>query len=354
MRNPYDVLGLSKDASAEDIKRVYRQKSKEWHPDKHKGDKAAEEKFKEINEAYSILSDPKKRSQYDQFGSTGQGGGFGGGGFDFSGFGQGGMPDLEDLFGSFFGGNGRRQKAARRGEDLQTEVEVTLQEIVTNVERTVRVRRMAACDTCRGSGSAEGSEMTTCDTCGGTGNVTRRESSFFGVIEQRAPCDTCGGSGKVPKVPCKTCRGDGRVERSDTLTFSVPAGVHDGQVLRVSGQGGAGRRGEPAGDLYVAIRVQNDSRFVRDGDDIHTTLQLHVLQAILGDVADVETLHGVVQLKIPEGTQPGQVLRIKGKGLPSLQTGRVGSHDVHIEVMIPTKLSKTERKLLEEWRTQTR
>lgn len=350
MRDPYAVLGVSKTASPDEVKQAYRKLSKEWHPDKHKGDKSAEDKFKEINEAYETVSDPKKRAQYDQFGTTGNSqGGFNAGGFDFSGFAQ-GMPDLEDLFGSFFGGAGRRQRASQRGEDLQADVEITLAEVLSGAQREIRVRKMAVCDVCGGSGAEKGTEVVTCDQCGGTGTVTRQAQSIFGVIQQQTVCDRCNGSGKIPKTPCKNCKGQGRVEKTETLTFAIPAGVHDGQTLRVSGQGGAGRRGEQPGDFYIAVHVREDPRFLREGDDIHTSLALHVLQAILGDEVEVETLHGPVTLKIPEGTQPGQVLRIKGKGLPSLQNGRVGNHDVRIEIEIPKKLSKTERKLLEEWK----
>lgn len=354
MQNPYDTLGVSRDASADDIKRAYRKLSKEWHPDRHKGDKAAENKFKDINQAYEVLSDPQKKSQYDRFGSTGgQGFGGGAGGFDFSGFnvnGQ-GAPDLEDLFGSFFGGGTRRQRAEGKGQDLETQIEITLTDVLHGTERTMNVRRLMPCDTCKGSGSAEGKDMLTCDECGGTGTVVQRNSSFFGVIEQRAMCGRCGGSGKVPKHPCTTCSGEGRTMQDDTLTVRIPAGVEHGQTLRVPGGGGAGRRSAPAGDLFVHVRVQHDPRFTREGDDVHSAVRLHVLQAMLGDDIDVDTLHGSVRLKVPEGTQPGQVLRIKGKGLPSLSSGRLGNHHVHVTVDIPTKLSKHERKLLEEWKT---
>lgn len=354
MKNPYDTLGVSPSASPEELKAAYRKMSKEWHPDKHKGDKAAEERFKEINRAYELLSDPQKKSQYDRFGSAGESGGFGGGagGFDFSGFnfnGQ-GAPDLEDLFGSFFGGGGRRQRTESKGQDLETHVDITLAEVLTGVERSLRLTRLMACDICGGNGSAEGKDMLTCDECGGTGSVTKQSSSFFGVIEQRVLCSRCGGSGKVPKHPCSACSGEGRKQRDDTLLIRIPAGVQDGQTLRVQGGGGAGRRGAQAGDLFVHVRVQGDRRFTRDGDDIHTPVTLHVLQALLGDEIDVETLHGTVRLKVPEATQSGQVMRIKGKGLPSLSSGRMGDHHVHVTVDIPKKLSKAERKLLEEWR----
>lgn len=352
VRDPYDVLGVTRSASADEIKGAYRKLSKEWHPDKHKGDKAAEDRFKEINQAYEILGDAEKKKKFDTFGSAGGPGGQGFSGFDFSrfDFGGNGAPDLEDLFGSFFGGAGRKQRAQERGEDLEMRAEVTLGEVLTGVERTVRLRRMMPCGTCRGSGSAEGGELLTCDECGGTGTVVKRNSSFFGVIEQRALCTRCGGSGKVPKHPCGECSGEGRRMHDDTLAFRIPPGVHDGQTLRVTGGGGAGRRGTPPGDLFVHIAVSPDARFVRDGDDIRSTLTIDVAQAALGDEVDVETLHGTVRLKIPEGTQPGQTLRIKGKGLPSLSSGKTGNHDVGIVVEVPRKLSRAQRKLLEEWR----
>ncbi len=327
--------------------------SKEWHPDKHKGDKAAEQKFKEINEAYEVLSDPTKKQQYDQFGTTGNGaGGFGGGGFDFSSFGggQGGMPDLEDLLGSFFGGGRRSGRQAQKGEDLEVQITISFAEVVTGTVRDITLRKLAECETCGGNGAAPGSSLETCEVCKGTGQVTRRAQSFFGTIEQRGLCDTCKGSGKIPKEKCKTCDGEGRVKKDVTVQVRVPAGINDGQALRVEGGGAAGRRGEKAGDLFVHVVVADDERFVREGDDVRTTLTVHVLQALLGDDIDIETVHGKMRIHVPEGTQPGHVLRLKGKGLPVLGTSRMGDHYVTIDVEIPKKLSRAERALLDDWK----
>ncbi len=349
----YAILGIERSASADDIKKAYRRLSKELHPDKHKGDKAAEEKFKEINEAYEALSDPQKRQMYDQFGSTQGAGGFGGqGGFDFSGFGGNaqGM-DFGDIFESFFGGGGGRPQArAERGADREVQVGITFAESVSGKSETISLRRLVTCDTCGGNGAAKGSEIVTCTECGGTGQVTRQARSFFGVIQQRTICGVCKGSGKIPKEPCAACDGEGRIAKTESVTVQIPAGIADGQTLRVTGGGDAGRRGEKPGDLYVIVSVREDARFVRDGDDIRTSVTLHPIDAILGTTLDVETVHGPVEVKVPEGTQPGTILRVRGKGMPILGTHRTGDQYVAVDIEIPTKLSRAERKIVEEWK----
>lgn len=350
VNDPYATLGVARDASSEDIKKAYRTKSKEWHPDKHKGDKEAEEKFKEINQAYEILTDPKKKQMFDQFGSTQN---FNGGqGFNasgFSGFGN-GMPDLNDLFEGFFGGRGRRSAVREEGEDRQVEVTIDLADVLRGVEQTLTLRMLTACETCSGSGAAPGGKIVTCGECAGTGQVTRTAQSFFGAVQQRMVCSVCGGSGKVPSERCRTCSGEGRTMARHSVTVRIPAGIDDGQTLRIRGEGDAGRRKAGAGDLYVTVRVRMDGRFEREGADIRSTITIPVVDAILGSEATVETLHGPVTLSIPEGTQPGQILRIKTKGLPVLGTHRHGDHYVTINVDIPGKLSRAERKLVEEWR----
>ncbi|MDD4319166.1 MAG: molecular chaperone DnaJ [Candidatus Peribacteraceae bacterium] len=348
----YGVLGLQKGASAEEVKKAYRRLSKELHPDKHKGGKDAEKRFKEVNEAYEVLSNPQKKQMYDQFGEAGVNGGAAGqggfGGFDFSG--AGGADAFSDLFEGFFGG-GRRQAAARQeGNDLEVEIAIDLSEVVTGVRRDVRIRRNIACDRCGGNGAEPGTKLDTCGECGGTGQVTRTAQSFFGVIQQRTVCPRCRGSGKVPEKPCTKCDGEGRVASAEEVQVDVPPGIDDGQALRLRGQGEAGRRGATAGDLYVRVRVRPDDRFVREGADIRTVLDVPALDAILGATVDVETVQGNVSLKIPEGTQPGQVLRLKGKGLPVLNTSRFGDHFVTVNVKVPTRLGREERRILEEWR----
>jgi molecular chaperone DnaJ len=354
----YAVLGLSKGASVDEVKQAYRKMSKEWHPDKHKGDKKAEEKFKEINEAYEILGNEKKKQMYDQFGATGSGPGSGSagfGGFDFSGFqGAENLGDIASIFENFFGGGrsgGRgRSHSAERGADHEATIEVPLSDVVRGVDRTVSFRRQSRCGACEGSGKKSGTDMIACATCGGTGQVVHTTQSFFGAIRQSAVCGKCHGSGKVPKEPCAACGGDGRVSEKATVTVRVPPGIDDGQTLRVEGQGDAGRRRSMTGDLYVHVRVVPDKHFERNGADLASAATVHVLDAILGADIDVATVHGNLKTHIPEGTQPGTVLRLKGKGLPVLGSSRMGDHYVTINIEIPKKLSREERKVVEEWR----
>jgi len=352
-KNPYDILGVQKDASPEDIKKAYRNLSKELHPDKHKGDKAAETRFKEVNEAYEVLSNPEKKRMYDQFGSSAGPGGAGGqggfGGFDFSQYAN--NADFADLFENFFGGQGgRRGQREERGADREVEATIALQEVLTGAKHTVRLRRLNACDTCKGSGAEPGSKVITCTDCGGTGQVVRTAQSFFGTVQQRVVCQRCHGSGQVPEKACTKCRGEGRIAEDSSFIVDIPAGIEDGQTLRLRGEGDAGRRKSTAGDLYVHIHVTQDPRFERDGADIRSEVSVPVLDAILGKEITIETVHGKISLKVPEGTQPDQVFRIKGKGLPLLNTSRTGDHYVTANVIVPTKLSRSERKILEEWK----
>jgi molecular chaperone DnaJ len=352
----YATLGLQKGASLDDIKKAYRKLSKELHPDKHKGEKEAERRFKEVNEAYEVLSNPQKKQMYDQFGEAGvngqagYGGGGGFGGFDFSGFQSGDVNGFGDLFESFFGGGKGRTAAQQGGADIETDVVIDLAEVVTGAKREVKVKRLEACDRCEGAGAEPGSKLQTCSECGGTGQVTRVAQSFFGAIQQRTVCPRCKGAGKVPEKPCTKCSGEGRVQTTTIMTIDVPAGIADGQTLRLRSEGGAGRRGAQAGDLYVHVHVRPDPRFERDEEHIRSNVEISALDAILGATVEVETVQGNVSLKIPEGTQPDQVMRIKGKGLPILNTSRFGDHFVTVKVKVPTKLSREERRLLEEWK----
>lgn len=355
-KDPYSTLGVARDAPIEDIKSAYRRMSKEWHPDKHpstgsgQARKEAENRFKEINEAYETLSDPKKRQMYDQLGTVGgQGSGPGFGGFDFSGFTQ-GMPDLGAVFESFFGGRSRPTDNREEGGDEEMEVTVELSEVVAGGEREVRLKTFERCAACDGGGSAPGATIITCSGCNGTGQVTRTMQSFFGTIQQRTVCPRCRGAGKVPSKPCPECGGEGRRAGHTTVRIRIPPGISDGQTLKIRGEGQAGRRGGVAGDLYVTVRVRSDARFEREGADVHSPMTINVLDALLGNEIAVETVHGPVTLRVPEGTQPGQVFRVKGKGLPVLGTHRLGDHYVTVAVEIPKKLSRAERKLVEEWR----
>lgn len=349
----YQILGVSKDASKDDIKKAYRKLSKELHPDKHKGDKEKEAKFKEVNEAYEVLSDETKKRNYDQFGSTngnpfgGGGGGFGG--FDPSQFGG----DVGDIFEAFFGGRGKsRARTQERGRDLEVSVRIPFTMSVTGGERMISLTTFVTCDECEGKGGAPGSKMEKCGECGGAGQVTRTSQSFFGTIQQTVVCPECHGKGEVPSERCKKCGGEGRREEKKQVTVNIPAGIHDGQSLRMRGEGQAGAHGNPSGDLYVVVNVETDARFVRDGDDIRTILAVSVTDAMLGAEKEIETVHGPLTISVPAGTQPGQVLRIKGKGMPVLSSSRHGDHFVTIEVEIPKKLSRSARKLVEEMKNE--
>lgn len=342
-KDPYSTLGVSRDASQEDIKKAYRKMSKEWHPDKHKGDKSAEDKFKEINQAYEVLSDETKRRNFDQFGSAGgPGGGFNGAGFDFNG------ADFGDIFGSFFGGSGRAQAPRTGGQDREIELTVDFADIIAGSRKTFRLPRLMKCDTCSGNGAEPGSAIITCKTCAGTGQTVRTVNSFFGQIQQRGVCQTCEGSGKVPEKPCRTCSGAGRVQHTGDVTVDIPAGIDNGQTLRIRQQGDAGLRGESPGDLYVHLRIRPDPRFERDGSDIRSQVTVPVIDAILGGEVEVETVLGATTVQVPEGMQPGQVFRIRGKGLPHLGSSKHGDHYVEIGIEVPKKLSRSERKILED------
>jgi molecular chaperone DnaJ len=354
-RDLYSILGVNRNASKEEIKSAYRRLSKELHPDRNKGNKETEQRFKEVNEAYEVLSDDKKRQMYDQFGTTGGPGGGGAGpfgGFDFSGFSGGEFGGFGDLFETFFGGRraGGGRSSSERGRDIEVEVEVELGDVVKGASRTLSLDREGVCSACDGSGAERGSKMIPCRECGGTGQVTRTTQSFFGTFRQTTICPTCGGARNIPERVCRTCKGEGRTRERKTVTVNVPAGVQDGQTLRVRGEGEAGVRKSASGDLYVHVRVLPDRRFERDGDDVRTSISLPVIDVILGTDISVETVRGSVTLKVPAGTQPSQVFRLKGKGMPILNSSRMGDHYVTVNVEVPTRLSRAEQKILEEWR----
>jgi len=355
----YSILGVSKTASEAEIKQAYRKLSREIHPDKHKGDKGKESQFKEVNEAYEVLSDAQKKAAYDRFGSAdyanmgggGQGfGGFGGGfsggfqGFDASQFGG----DMSDLFEGFFGGGAGRRRDDGRGRTVEIEVTIPFTDSVTGVEREIHFKTQVLCTDCKGSGAAEESKTVTCTECGGTGATTKQTRSIFGTIQQSVLCSTCKGSGKVPEKPCKKCSGEGRISDKKTVKVRIPAGIDNEQSLRIKGEGEVGRLGAASGDLIVRISVQPDTRFTRDGDDIHSTLSLSVVDAVLGTEASIDTVHGKTTITIPAGTQASQVLRLKHKGMPVVNTSRHGDHYVTIDLLVPTKLNKEEKRLFEE------
>ncbi|BAF59060.1 DnaJ-class molecular chaperone [Pelotomaculum thermopropionicum SI] len=349
-RDYYEVLGVSRNASAEEIKKAYRRLARQYHPDANPDDKDAEAKFKEISEAYMVLSDPEKRANYDRFGHAGVNGqGFGG----FEGFGGfGGFADfggLGDIFDMFFGSGGRRRAGPERGADIRMELELTLNEAAFGLEREIKVPRVEICGTCGGSGAAAGTKPRTCPACGGTGQVQYAQSTPFGRIVQSRTCDRCRGAGQFIEKPCPTCRGTGQVRRTRSIKVKVPPGVDSGSRLRLAGEGEAGTRGGPPGDLYVYIQVKPHPVFARDGDDIICEVPVSFVQAALGDELEVPTLEGSTRLRIPEGTQTGTVFRLRGKGVPRLDGFGRGDQHVRIKVVTPTKLSEKQKALLREF-----
>lgn len=344
-RDYYEVLGVSKNASAEDIKKAYRKLAREYHPDVNKA-ADAEEKFKEVKEAYDILSDDQKKAAYDRFGHAGvnQQAGMGGGfdGADFGGFG--------DIFDMFFGGGGRRRNpnAPRQGADLQYTMTIEFKEAVFGKSTEITIPKEETCGTCKGSGAKPGTQPETCSVCKGVGEVEVQQQTPFGRIVNRRPCSHCQGRGKVIKDRCNECHGAGRVRKNKKINVTIPAGVDDGSQLRVSGEGEPGFNGGPAGDLYIVLRVKSHPIFERQGDDIYCEVPINFAQAALGDEIEVTTLEGKVKLKIPAGTQTGTFFRLKEQGVPRLR--RSGRGDQHVRVVIhtPKKLTERQKELLRE------
>lgn len=342
----YKILGVERDASKEDIKKAYKRLAKQHHPDLNKEDPNAAEKFKEVNEAASVLGDDQKRQQYDQFGNAAfqQGNGFGG--FDFSGFDMGNV-DFGDIFDTFFGGGAfgrRRRSTAQRGSDLRYDLTLTLEEAAAGLEKEVRVRRRMSCEACGGAG---GKGVKTCTTCHGQGMVREARRTPFGVFATTTNCPRCGGSGQTFEEVCSSCDGTGVQTGSTTIKVSVPAGVEDGMRLRVSGEGDAGVRGGPGGDLYVFISVEEHEFFERDGEDLRLSVPVSFVQAALGDEIEVPTLSGKATVKVPVGTQSGTTFRLRGKGVPVVHSSRVGDELVTVTVEVPEKLSGRQRRALE-------
>ena len=353
-RDYYEVLGVSKTATQDELKKAYRKLARKYHPDLNKDNEEAAEKFKECNEAYSVLSDDQKRAQYDQFGHAafenggmGGGGGFGGAG-GFGGFGGSGM---EDIFDMFFGGQGgrggsRAKSGPQRGADLRFDLEITFEEAAFGLEKEINLYRDETCDHCHGEGAEPGSKVESCPECNGTGYVRFTQNTMFGQMVNERPCSRCKGEGKIISEPCKECRGKGTVKRNKKLKVKIPAGVDNGSRLRVSGEGEAGAKGGPNGDLYVYLYVKPHKFFERDGTTVLCEVPINIVQATLGADIKVPTLDGQVTMKVPEGTQPGKVMRIKGKGIPNLRGGSRGDQLVRIKVVVPTKLSDKQKDAL--------
>lgn len=361
MKDYYKTLGVEKGASKEDIKKAFRKLAHEHHPDKTKNDPASAQKFKEASEAYSVLSDENKRRQYDTFGSAGPGaGGFGGAGFnpqdfagfDFSGFqnAQGGVEfDLGDIFGDFFGG-GRRQAQTQRGRDISIDIQIAFEESIFGVERDIIVTKTAQCLACHGNGAEPGSSMETCKTCNGKGKINETRRSFIGVFSTTRTCDACHGKGQVPKNKCHTCHGHGVLERQQEITVKIPPGIEDGEIVRLGGMGEAVSAGVP-GDMYVKVHVKPHQYIRKQGQDLVTELKIRLTQALLGSKIPLRTLDGEIELGIPEGTNTGDVLRVRGKGVPN-ERGKRGDLLIHVAVDMPKKLSKAARKALDELKNE--
>lgn len=342
-RDYYEVLGVDKNATEADIKSAYRKKAKECHPDLHPNDKTAEERFKELNEANEVLSDPEKRKRYDQFGFDGpQMGGMGAEGFDFS-----GMGGFESIFDSFFGGmgGGSRRNGPVQGNDLQHRISITFEEAAFGCDKSFDFFRSENCDTCGGTGAKPGTQPQTCPTCHGSGQV-RAGNGFMVTVRT---CPTCRGEGKIIKDKCQNCNGTGHVRRKRNLTVHIPAGVQDGTNMVKRGEGEPGMRGGPAGDLYIAITVKPHKLFTRDGNDLLLEMPISITQAALGAEIDVPTLESPVKQRIPEGTQTGTQFRIKGKGIPSLRNGVKGDLILTVNVEVPRKLSEKQKDLLRQF-----
>ncbi|HZG14660.1 MAG TPA: molecular chaperone DnaJ [Candidatus Bathyarchaeia archaeon] len=347
-RDYYEVLGVGKDASADEIKKAYRKLARQYHPDVNK-EADAEEKFKEVKEAYDVLSDDQKKAHYDRFGHQDPNQGFGGGGFGgFDGAGMGGFGDIFDMF--FGGGGGRRNpNAPRKGSDLQFSLQVEFTEAIFGKEVDVEIPKEAECDTCHGSGAKAGSGVETCKTCNGSGQQEVVANTPFGRIVNRRVCQTCEGKGKVIKEKCGSCRGSGRVKVRRKIHLNIPAGVDDGAQLRVAGEGEPGANGGPPGDLYVVLRVKSHEFFERDGNDIYCKVPITFAQAALGDEVEVPTVDGKVKLKVPAGTQTETIFRLRGHGVPYLRGNGRGDQHVKVRIVTPAKMTERQKELLREF-----
>ncbi len=357
-RDYYEVLGINKGASESDIKSAYRKMALKYHPDRNPGDHTAEDKFKEATEAYEVLKDPQKRQMYDQFGhaGVGQGAGFGGGFGGFEGFDLGdalrafmrdfggGGSIFDDIFG--MGGGGGRTRRRARGEDLRIRIELSLEEIAEGVEKSVNVKHLVSCQDCNGRGVAAGSSKKTCPQCKGAGQVRRINRTFLGTIQQVTTCDVCRGSGEIIAEPCKTCLGEGRVRGSSNVNIKVPPGVSGGNYMTVENMGNAAPGNGQNGDLIVVFEETEHDQFARHGDNVVCELPLSVTTAVLGGTVKVPTLDGETELKIPSGTQPGKVFKIRGKGIPHLHASGRGDQLVRVLVWVPTRVSDEDKRLL--------
>jgi len=355
MSDYYSVLGVANTASDDEIKKAYRKLAMQCHPDRNNGSAEAEERFKSITEAYDVLRDPNKRAAYDRYGEAGLRGGAGGGGFhhvdlsealgifmrDFGGF-----SSLGDLFGAAGGGGGRRQGNSRTGSDVKFAVELTLQEVATGVQKTFNAKLLDPCDRCEGSGAESGTKAQRCSTCNGSGEVRRAQRSFFGQFVSVAPCPTCSGEGNVISAPCKKCRGEGRVRGEHSIPVQIPPGVATGQYMTLRGLGNAGPRAGPRGDVLVVFEVADDPRFERDGEDLYCEVLVTYPQLVLGADVEVPAVMNTVSLRVPPGTQSGQVFNVRGRGLPRVNASGVGDMHVRVQLWTPDSVTRDEEALL--------
>ena len=364
-RDYYEVLGVDKNASAEDIKKAYRKKAIQYHPDKNPGDKEAEEKFKEAAEAYDVLSDPQKRARYDQFGHAGMSGqgGFSGGGFS--------MEDIFSQFGDIFGGafsgafggggfggfgssrgSGRR---VARGTDIRIKVKLSLAEVVKGVEKTVKINKLVTCPDCKGKGALSEADIKTCEHCHGTGVVTKIANTILGQMQTSSPCPHCGGEGKKITNPCRKCSGSGLVKSAEEITFKIPAGVQEGMQLTIQGKGNAARNGGIPGNLLVVIEEEplKEGGIQREGNDLIYNLNLSFPDAVLGCSVEIPYIDSKLKIKIDPGTQPGKILKLRGKGIPEVNGYGCGDYLVYVQVFVPKKLDRKEKEILESWRTSS-
>jgi len=354
-RDYYEVLGVAKSASADEIKKAYRKVAMQFHPDRNPGDKAAEEKFKEAAEAYEVLSDQEKKAQYDRFGHAGLNnrGGFGGGqGMNmddiFSNFG-----DIfgDDIFGSFFGGGGARQRGGKargtRGSNLRIKLKMNYEEIAKGANKTVKVKKYTSCTTCSGSGAKDKNSVQNCSTCNGTGQVRKVTSTFLGQMQTVGTCPTCNGEGSIITNKCTSCKGEGRVYTEETINIDIPAGVQDGMQLSLSGKGNIGERGGSSGDLIVLIEEESHPELQRDNLNVIYDMHVSIPDAIFGSNVEVPTIDGRAKIKIPPGTQSGKIFRLKGKGFPSINSYERGDQLIHVNVWTPQELSNEEKEMME-------
>ena len=353
-RDFYEVLDVPKSATDDEIKKAYRKLAKKYHPDLNPGNQEAEQKFKEVSEAYEILSDKEKRARYDQFGHAGVDPSYGGGaGSGFGGFGGFGGFDMGDIFGDIFGGGfssrGTSRRGPQRGSNISAQVTIDFKEAVFGCEKEIHIYRIENCSDCKGSGAKAGTDVMTCTVCGGSGQVRTTQRTILGNMQTVTTCSACNGKGTVVKEPCPTCSGNGKIKKSRKIKVKIPAGIDDGQTISLGGQGHAGDKGTPNGDLYVAVNVRPDADFKRNGFDVSYNLTISFVEAALGASVEVPTLDGKVKYDIPEGTQPGTVFRFKGKGIPYLKRSGRGDQYVRVNIAVPKHLSGRQKELLREF-----